>query len=78
MIECLISLIIWCIVAAILLYVVEAVLGSFLPVPAQVLMLVRVLVGLLVLLAVIDCFGLLDGGLRFPFRRGAGGAGGGL
>ena len=69
MIECLISLIIWCIVAAIILYIVEAVLGSFLPLPSQVLMLVRLLVGLLVLLAVLDCFGLLQGGVRFPFRR---------
>ena len=69
MIECLISLIIWCIVAAIILYIVEAVLGSFLPLPSQVLMLIRLLVGLLVLLAVLDCFGLLQGGVRFPFRR---------
>ena len=68
MIECLISLIIWCIVAAIILYVVEAVLRSFLPLPSQVLMLIRLLVGLLVLLAVLDCLGFMQG-VRVPFRR---------
>lgn len=76
MIECLISLIIWCIVAAIILWVVETLIGTFLtapnysPIMPKVIMLIRLLVVLLILLAVLDCLGLLGGGgVRMPFRR---------
>jgi hypothetical protein len=41
-----------------------------LPLPPPVMMLIRVLVGLLVLLAVLNCFGLFPGeGGPYPFYR---------
>lgn len=68
MLSCLVSILIWCIVAAIILYAIEAVLGSFLPLPPQVILLVRLLIGLLVLLALLDCAGLLHMGFPRPLR----------
>lgn len=70
MLACLVSLIIWVIVALIIIYIIELLVGQFLPLPPPIMMLVRVLIGLLVLIAALDCFGLLGGGsLYLPFHR---------
>jgi hypothetical protein len=55
MISCLIGLIIVVIVCLIVLYVLEMVIGSFLSLPSQIWMLIRLLVGLLVLLYALNC-----------------------
>lgn len=56
MIGCLISIIIAIMAAAIFLVILELALGYFFPFPPQVVMLIRLLVGLLVLLWIIQCF----------------------
>lgn len=69
-ISCLISLVIVAIVVLIALFVVEAVLSAFgAAIPANVLMLVRLLAGLLVLLYGLGCLFGEPGGLAFPLRR---------
>lgn len=55
MIGCLIGLIILVIVCLIVVYVMEMVIGSFLALPPQIWMLIRLLVGLLVLLYALNC-----------------------
>lgn len=68
-IECLIALVIWVIVAIIILYIVETLVGLITPgVPPQVWMLLRLLVGLIVLLNALECLGLLSTGY-FYHRR---------
>lgn len=67
MLECLIYLIIWVIVALIVLYVIEMVLKPFIALPPPIMMLIRLLIGLLVLLACLDCLGLTRVGM-FPGR----------
>lgn len=69
MLECLVYLIVWVIVALIVLYVIELLVGQFLPLPPQIMMLIRVLLGLIVLIACLECLGLVHMGM-FP-RRGA-------
>lgn len=67
MIGCLITLIIWCIVAIIVLYVFEYLIAQFIALPPPVFVLIRLLVGLLVLLMFLECIGLVGGGgLRYP------------
>ena len=61
MLDCLIWLVILCIVAVIVLYVVETVLTSFVTLPAQVFVLLRCLGALLVLVALLQCLGVLSG-----------------
>lgn len=69
MLECLVVLIVWVIVALIVLYVIETVLRPFIALPPQILMLIRLLVGLLVLIAALDCIGLLRLGMFPTLRR---------
>jgi len=64
MISCLIAIIMWLIVALSIIYVIEAVA----PLPPTIMILIRLLVGLLILLASLDCLGVLDVG--FPTLRG--------
>ena len=61
MIQCLILLVIYCIVAVIVLYVIETVLGLFLALPPQVFVLLRCLAALLVLVPLLQCLGVLSG-----------------
>ena len=61
MLDCLIWLVILCIVAVIVLYVVETMLTSFVTLPAQVFVLLRCLAALLVLVALLQCLGVLSG-----------------
>ena len=61
MLDCLIWLVILCIVAVIVLYVVETVLTSFVTLPAQVFVLLRCLAALLVVVALLQCLGVLSG-----------------
>lgn len=69
MLECVIWLVIWAIVAAILLWAVEAVLGAFgMAVPGRIMTLFQVLVVLLVLLAFLNCLGVTSAG-PWPLRR---------
>jgi hypothetical protein len=46
--------------------IMEYVFAQFLPIPAPIIALIRLLVGLLILLYALSCFGILDGG---PFLR---------
>lgn len=69
MLSCLVSLIVWVIVAVIFLYVIELLVSQFLPIPPPVVMLLRVLIGLLVLIAALDCFGFMQS-FPMPFRGG--------
>ena len=62
MINCLISLIIVVIIALVVLYVLEAVLAPFIALPAPIMNLIRLLVGLLVLLWFLQCVGIFSGG----------------
>jgi hypothetical protein len=66
MLHCLVYLLVYAIVGLIVLWVIETLVGMFAPPPAQVLLLIRVLIALLVLIAALNCFGLLD----FPLPRG--------
>jgi hypothetical protein len=66
MLECLVFLVVWCIVALIIVYVIELLVGQFLPLPAPIIALIRVLIGLLVLIAALDCLGILH--MPLPFR----------
>jgi hypothetical protein len=63
--------VIYVIVALIVLYILQMLIAQFLPLPPPVMMLIRVLVGLLVLLAALNCFGLFpgDAGGPYPFYR---------
>lgn len=64
MIECLISLIIYVIIAVIAVYVFEAIVAAIWTPPPPVFMLVRLLVGLIVLLHGLRCLAGFTG--RFP------------
>jgi hypothetical protein len=66
MIGCLISLLIVVILALIFVFAIEQIVGVFLQMPAQVWMLIRLLVGLLVLLYALNCLGFVDGGGYLP------------
>lgn len=66
-IGCFISLIIVVILAVIVVYAFEAIVGIFLPLPPPVGQLIRLLVGLLVLLYAIQC--LFGGGVPWPMHR---------
>jgi hypothetical protein len=68
MLDCVIYLIIYCIVAVIGLYVVEVVLQQFCALPPKILVLVRLLIGLLLLLWLLGCVGLLTGTPGGPWR----------
>lgn len=70
MLTCLIYLIIWVIIAVIILWIGEMLITQFIALPPPVFMLIRVLVGLLVLLAFLNCVGLLGGAYPlFPHGR---------
>lgn len=70
MLNCLIYLIIYVIIALIVLYIIETLLAQFLTLPPPVIMLIRLLVGLLILIAALDCIGIMPGGPGLlPFRR---------
>ncbi|CAN5814026.1 hypothetical protein BH20PSE1_BH20PSE1_01030 [soil metagenome] len=69
MLDCLVYLLIWVIVALIVIYIIEAVVGQFLTLPPPIMMLIRLLVGLLVLIAALNCLGLLNMGFPTPMRR---------
>lgn len=58
LIPCLINLIILVIIAVIVLYVLEVALQPFLALPPPVYTLIRLLIGLLLLLWVLNCLGL--------------------
>ena len=60
--HCLIWLVISCLIAVIMLYVIETVLGLFLALPSQVFVLMRCLAALLVLMTLLQCLGVLSGG----------------
>jgi hypothetical protein len=60
MLECLVMLIVWVIVALIVIFVIETLVAQFFPIPPQILMLIRLLVGLLVLIAALDCIGFVS------------------
>lgn len=62
MLECLVMLIVYVIIALIVLYILEAALAPFFPLPSPVIVLIRLLIGLLVLIAFLNCTGLLGGG----------------
>jgi hypothetical protein len=64
-------LIVYVIVAVIALYVLEVLLATFITLPPPVMVLIRLLIGLLVLIAFLNCTGLLSGGfgMRFEPRR---------
>jgi hypothetical protein len=69
---CLISLIIVVIVALIVVYVLEQVVGAFLALPPPIWMLIRLLIGLLVLLYALGCLsesGVLAGFRFYPYAR---------
>jgi hypothetical protein len=57
MLECLVMLIVWVIIAIIVLYILETVLAPFISLPPPVYMLIRLLIGLLVLIAFLNCCG---------------------
>jgi hypothetical protein len=65
MLSCLVYLIVWLIVILIILYIVEMLLSQLLTLPPPVMVLIRLLAGLILLIMVLNCFGLLDGP---PFR----------
>ena len=67
MLSCLISLIIYAIIALIILIIIETILAQFFPLPPKILLLIRVLVGLLLLIQALSCLGLLP--LSAPFRN---------
>jgi hypothetical protein len=70
---CLIHIIIYAICALIVIFILEYVFAQFLPLPGQVIMLIRILVGflvgLLILLYALSCFGILGDGGPGPFFR---------
>jgi hypothetical protein len=68
MLECLVFLIVWVIVALIVVYAVELLVGQFLPLPSPIIMLIRLLIGLLVLIAALKCLGLFSGGFPPLFK----------
>lgn len=65
MLTCLVYLIVWVIVALIVVYVIELIVGQFLTLPPPIGLLIRALVGLLVLIAALECLGFLGTGF-FP------------
>lgn len=67
MIECLIWLIVWVIAAIIVLWALESAINAVAPIPPQVWMLVRILVGLVLILAALRCF-FGDGPLPWRMR----------
>lgn len=69
MLNCIVFLLVWCIVALIVIYVLEMILSQFLTLPPPVTMLIRLLIGLLVLIAALNCLGLLNMSMPMPFNR---------
>lgn len=68
MLHCLVYLIVWIIVALIVLFVIETLVKQFIALPPPIIMLIRLLIGLLVLIAALNCIGLLH--MDMPlFRR---------
>lgn len=59
LLHCVLWLLVWAIVAAIVLYILGIALAQVAPLPAQIVMLVRCLVALVVLLWFLSCVGLL-------------------
>lgn len=70
MLECALYLVVWAIVAAVLLWAAQAVLGAFgVAIPARIVTLVQVLVVLLVLIYTLGCLGFLPASGAIPWRR---------
>ena len=70
MISCLISTIVLVIVALIVLWILEIILGALgVAVPPNIMNLIRLLVGLLILLSALQCLG-FSGGPRAIWWRG--------
>jgi hypothetical protein len=70
MLECLIVLIVYVIIAVIVLWVLETVIASFgVAVPPPITTLIRLLLVLLVLIWFLNCIGLLGGTFHLPLRR---------
>jgi hypothetical protein len=67
--QCLIGVIIYAIVSLIILFILEYIFAQFFPLPPKVIALIRLLIGLLILLYALSCFGILDGGPGPFFRR---------
>jgi hypothetical protein len=65
MLGCLVYLIGYVIVALIVLWIIETLVAMFLPMPPNILTLIRLLMALLVLIAALECFGILGTGM-FP------------
>lgn len=64
MLGCLIGILVVAIIAIIAIYILEAIVGAFLALPAPVPQLIRLLVGLIVLLYALNC--LLGGVVWHP------------
>jgi hypothetical protein len=64
MITCLITLIIYAIVCVILAWIIETLLNTFLAPPPPIIALIRCLFGLLLLVWVLDCIGIVPGVFR--------------
>jgi len=69
MLPCLVNLIIYIIIILIVFYILQILLAQFLTLPPQVIMLLKILVGLLILIAALDCFGIFPGPGPYPFFR---------
>lgn len=59
MLSCFIYLIVYCLIAVILVYVIETLLSVWAALPSAVFTLTRLLAALLVLLAILSCVGFL-------------------
>jgi hypothetical protein len=69
MLSCLVQILIYAIISLIILFILEYVFAQFFPLPPKVIMLIRLLIGLLLLLYALSCFGILDGAPGPFFRR---------
>lgn len=69
MLECLVYVLLYVIIAAIAWYVIQEVVKVFWTPPPPVMHLIGLLLGLLVLLAALNCLGVIDGGRPFALRH---------
>jgi len=59
MLACLMWLIVYCLIAVIVVYIVETLLGLWVAFPPAVFVLIRLLAALIVLLLILGCLGLM-------------------
>lgn len=59
MLTCIVQLLVYLIVLLIVLWILEIILAQFIAVPPKIILLIRVLCALLMLIAALNCFGLL-------------------